>query len=117
MTDKEGCSTDTAIDITEPEKALQIPVDVVPVCYGSTNGSITLKPVGGTPPYKFSIDGGQSFQAGPVFTRGAGTYTLTAEDSKGCRNSTSAAIILRNDQPEPNFLVATRRHALDTLVI
>ena len=56
-------------------------------CPGDTgNGSITITPTGGTPPYEYSIDGGTSyFSNGGVFTGlSNGTYQVSIRDSKGC---------------------------------
>jgi hypothetical protein len=117
VTDKVGCRMEASAVIAQPHQALTIGLATVPVCYGRTNGSITVNTNGGTEPYIYSIDNGATFQANPVFLQGVGSYTLTSKDSKGCTITASTEVVLRNDKPEPNFLVATTRSALDTLVI
>jgi hypothetical protein len=117
VTDKAGCTMEASALVDQPLQALTTNLATIPVCYGRTNGSITVTTKGGTEPYVYSIDNGQSFQANPVFIKGVGNYTLTSKDSKGCLITASAEVVLRNDKPEPNFLVATTRSALDTLVI
>jgi len=117
VTDKAGCIIQASAEVAQPHQALITSLATVPVCYGRTNGSITVTTKGGTEPYLYSIDNGASFQSHPVFLQGIGNYTLTSKDSKGCTITASTQIVLRSDKPEPNFLVATTRNALDTLVI
>jgi hypothetical protein len=47
----------------------------------------------------------------------AGNYQLKVQDANGCEVSKSFAIGKINVQPDVNFLVASRKNALDTLVI
>ena len=66
----EAC-TFTTVDIT----ATSVPSVV------STNGSIVITPTSGTPPYKYSIDGGQSFVPTNVFSNLAvGDYNVVVKD-------------------------------------
>jgi len=117
VTDKAGCTMEASAIIGQPHQALTTSLATIPVCYGRTNGSITVTTKGGTEPYTYSIDNGISFQANPVFSQGVGNYSVISKDSKGCTINASAQIAFRNDKPEPNFLVATTRNAMDTLVI
>ena len=53
-------------------------------CFGGNNGSITVLATGGSTPYRYSIDGGTTWQASPIFSNlVAGSYTVTAEDFVG----------------------------------
>lgn len=117
VTDKAGCIMEATASIAQPNQALTTSLATVPVCYGRTNGSITVTTKGGTEPYQYSIDNGQSFQSDAVFLKGVGSYTLTSKDSKGCTITANAEVVLRNDKPEPNFLVVSARNAMDTIVI
>lgn len=117
VTDNAGCVKEFAVEVGQPEKPLAIWLNTVPVCYGRTNGIITAYVTGGTQPYQYSLDNGQHYQAEPVFLRGVGDYTVKSVDSQGCLVTATTTIIQRNDRPEPNFLVATKYNALDTLVI
>jgi len=89
----------------------------IPVCYQKNNGSITAQVSGGTAPYQYAIGDPLHYQTDPGFKEDVGDYVVTAQDSKGCLISLSATITQRNDKPEANFLVATKRNALDTLVV
>jgi hypothetical protein len=117
VTDKAGCKMEASASIEQPHQALTTNLTTVPVCYGRTNGSITVTTTGGTEPYLYSIDNGQSFQSDAVFLKGVGSYTLTSKDSKGCTITATTEVVLRNDKPEPNFLVVSSRNAMDTIVI
>jgi uncharacterized protein (DUF2141 family) len=116
VSDESSCAREFTIEVIQPLKPLQLQLVTVPVCYGRTNGVITAFTSGGTNPYQFSLDG-QVFQTENIFYRGVGDYTVTSQDENGCISTAVTTIIQRNDRPEPNFLVATKRNALDTLVV
>ncbi|SMO58340.1 Calx-beta domain-containing protein [Solitalea koreensis] len=59
------------------------------ICYGG-NGSAALNASGGTGPYTFTSTGG--VVSGSTLTAPAGSYTITATDSKGCSGTTSVTI-------------------------
>ena len=51
----------------------------------SENGSITITPSGGMPPYMFSIDGGLTFgSSGTVTGLSAGMYDVVVNDVNDC---------------------------------
>jgi gliding motility-associated-like protein len=63
---------------------------------GAGNGQFTLIASGGTGALSYSIDGGLTFQAVPLFNGlSAGTYALLVEDQNGC--STNQSIIVGNE--------------------
>lgn len=54
-------------------------------CYGASNGTITITPFGGTPPYQYSIDGEITFGPDSLFTNLAvWDYSLKIKDANGC---------------------------------
>ena len=67
----------------------QVSAVVTPASCGSVNGTINATGFSGTAPYRYSIDGGVTFQPGTLFTGlSAGSYTLTVRDADNvCRNS------------------------------
>jgi hypothetical protein len=117
VTDHAGCTMQASATVQQPLEALSMSLATVPVCYGRSNGTVTVAAKGGTTPYIYSIDNGQSFQESPVFSQGVGNYTVTSKDSKGCTITATTEVVLRNDKPEPNFLVVSSRNAMDTIVI
>jgi gliding motility-associated-like protein len=55
---------------------------------GFTNGKITATPIGGTPPYQYSIDAGAMYQNSNIFTNIAPTnYTVQIKDANNCINA------------------------------
>jgi len=65
---------------------------VNPSCNGSNNGSITVEPGGGTPPYTYLwTGGGQTTQTAINLT--AGTYTVTVTASAGTGSATASATL------------------------
>ncbi len=53
-----------------------------PLCSGSQNGAISLRIKGGHPPYRYKWDDGST--SSWLAQIGAGTYSVTITDSKGC---------------------------------
>lgn len=67
-------------------------------CTGASDGQITATPANGVAPYQFSIDGGTTFFASPIFNglSAAGSpYTIRVRDANGCTNN-SAPVTLTN---------------------
>lgn len=96
VTDGNDCpiSSDNAITIIEPAE-LSATIDQIAnvLCFGETNGAITVNPMGGSAPYEYSLDG-IIFQ--PTATLGnltAGDYTVTIKDSRECEISTANATV------------------------
>jgi hypothetical protein len=117
VTDGAGCiSKDTAF-VDQPAAALSAVTAAQPVCVGS-NGHISVNASGGTPPYVYSANNGSSFQNNAVLGNlTAGTYQVVVKDHNNCQAPYSVVINPANAMPEINFLVASGKNALDTLVI
>ncbi len=64
---------------------------VNPSCNGSNNGSATVEPGGGTPPYTFLWTGGQTAQT--AINLMAGTYTVTVTGSSGSGSATASTTL------------------------
>ncbi len=92
VSDANGCSTSSAIAITQPAQLVPFMGFPVPVsCFGGSNGSIACSATGGTKPYAFqwSPTGGNNYQANGLT---AGTYTVTITDANNCTATASIAI-------------------------
>ncbi|MFH1004790.1 MAG: gliding motility-associated C-terminal domain-containing protein [Bacteroidota bacterium] len=59
-------------------------------CFGGNNGSATVTPSGGNPPYTYQWNNGQTMQTSTGLT--AGTYTVNVQDKLSC-NATATIII------------------------
>ncbi len=100
--DVNTCITSGAtLNITEPPVLLidsQLKTDIT--CNSLTDGTITITASGGTPPYRYSIDGGANYLAnGGVFTGlSAGNYNVAVQDANSCITSGAILIIV---EPSP----------------
>ena len=79
-----------------------------PLCFGSSDGTITVTGTGTLPSVEYSLDGGP-WQPDNVFTDlPAGTYTITSRDAFGCEYSSTIELI---DPDEVEITVSS-----DTLI-
>ena len=71
---------------TEPQPVLQVDILKLPTSCTSNDGSFSFAPAGGTAPYTFSLDGGNTYQSiNPVIANlQQGYYTLYCKDANGC---------------------------------
>ncbi len=76
-----------------------VPFDVS-ICYGSTNGSLIVNASGGTKPYQFSIDNGESFHDGELFDNlpAGNNYHVVVRDKNECEIDGGTTLI---NQPAP----------------
>jgi gliding motility-associated-like protein len=96
ITDSKGCTSTGDVAIGQPAP-LVVQIESRPVnCFGGSDGSATMKPQGGVPPYSVLWSSGQT---GVNITElAAGTYTLTLSDAKGCTMINQANI---GQPPQP----------------
>lgn len=91
VTDFNGCTTQSCVEITEPDPidiTLSSPeIDGVNVlCFGDNTGSINTLISGGTDPYSFSWTGPNGYASSDenIANLFAGEYCLTITDSNAC---------------------------------
>lgn len=92
VTDANGCTASDGGTVSNP-------VAIVPnatvvqnaTCNGLCNGSATVSPTGGTPPYTFSWSNGQTSQTATGLCGGQ-TYTVTVTDALGCSANQTVTI-------------------------
>jgi gliding motility-associated-like protein len=94
VTDSEGCNTEgmgTVLD-SFPVLNLQAVSDSAS-CFNTSDGVLIAEVLnGGTPPYRYSLDG-RDFQSSPVFGGlPEGSYNLYVQDAETCSDSVSASI-------------------------
>lgn len=94
VTDFNGCTTQTCIDITEPDPiviTLTSPEigGVNILCFGDNTGSIEAEISGGTAPYSFSWTGPNGYASSQedIANLFAGEYCLTITDANDCEAS------------------------------
>ena len=85
VTNGDGCEYDTTIVIDEPDLLNMVGSMEDVLCFGESNGLITIEKVlGGTSPYMYSINNG-AFTSEMIFSGlGSGAYSVIVRDSNGC---------------------------------
>ncbi len=98
ITDNEGCTAQTTIDVAPITNPVATHNAIDPSCDSSTDGSveILINPAFGTAPYQVDFDGaGLSNQT--VYTNlAAGTYNYIVQDSKECTYAGSVTLTSPN---------------------
>ncbi|MCB0587428.1 MAG: gliding motility-associated C-terminal domain-containing protein, partial [Phaeodactylibacter sp.] len=95
-----GCSSVNAVLVTEVDNYLAgMQVDAIgPLCFGESNGLISITEVqGGTPPFLYSIDGGPFLSQQQFTGLESGYYDITIQDALGCEYSREVFLDDGND--------------------
>ena len=84
--DKNDCMTTSSVLINEPPQILLNATRIKAAkCYGDSTGELVVLGSGGTPPYRYSIDGVR-FQSDSSFLKiPAKKYSVVVRDSTGCK--------------------------------
>lgn len=84
VTDANGCTTTAATAVTQPSPITFSPIISNALCNGG-NGTISFTNVGGgTAPYTYSINGGNTYGTNSIFSVPVGSYQLRVMDANGC---------------------------------
>lgn len=84
-------SANFSVSISQPAAALSVGITPVNAgCAGQTNGSAVAATTGGTAPYTYKWLNGPA--SATYSSLGAGTYNVTATDSKGCTATAQVTI-------------------------
>ncbi|MDO9188063.1 MAG: PKD domain-containing protein [Bacteroidia bacterium] len=103
VTDSKGCTATDSVTISQPSAPLSVSTSSLPAtCYGGTNGSVSSAASNGTGPYTYFWMP-ESLAVQNIPNLAAGTYTVTATDSKGCTDTNSVSI----NQPDQIVLSTT----------
>ncbi|HET6225464.1 MAG TPA: PKD domain-containing protein [Bacteroidia bacterium] len=97
VTDKNNCQLQNTVVIDQPAQPLSVTATShITTCFEGADGTATAVADGGTGPYTYSWFPGN--KTGATATNlSAGSYTVTATDSKGC---TSTVAVVVNEPPE-----------------
>ena len=90
ITDANGCTANAAGTITGPPTLTLDVISIDDSCYQANLGSATANAGGGNPPYTYYWNNISSAQTN--LSLGAGAYTVTVTDDKGCTITGSATI-------------------------
>jgi gliding motility-associated-like protein len=84
ITDANGCQNFSGAEITAPDPIVAS-INSLPVsCYGDEDGRIMIEATGGTPPYRYSIDGTNYSATTHYIGLDAADYTVSIIDASGC---------------------------------
>jgi gliding motility-associated-like protein len=103
-----GCSSTESVTVTE---STDVPSDAAivetnPTCFGDADGQIFIESVeGGTPPYTYSLNGGNFSSAAQFNFLTGGNYDLVIQDGVGCEYETSLNLI-EPEQLEVNLTLS-----------
>lgn len=102
--DNNNCVASEEISVEDPAELTATAEATNVSCFGSENATISISANGGTEPYAFSIDGGDSYIPSPLFTDlEAGDYMVMVADQNGCSFTLETAISIT----EPAAIEAT----------
>ncbi|PLX03346.1 MAG: hypothetical protein C0594_10570, partial [Marinilabiliales bacterium] len=91
VSDANGCQLLNSYTITEPANGLNLTYTTIDVtCFGLSNGSVNLSVTGGTTPYSYAWDSGQSSQ--DLINMSAADYTVTVTDANSCESQITATV-------------------------
>ncbi len=101
ISDANDCQIDDSFFIPEPSPLDMIVEQDPPACFGDP-GLFRIFADGGTSPYEYSIDQGNSLQSEPLFSVGPGEYQLLVQDANDCELSESVEML----EPLPLYIQA-----------
>ncbi len=93
VSDVNGCSTNSAITLTQPA-ALNATASMTTAvgCFGGATGIANVNATGGTAPYSFSWNTAPAQNGANASGLIAGTYTVQVSDANGCATGTTVTI-------------------------
>jgi len=89
VTDASGCTSTASVIVTEPA-AIAIGKNTVDATCGSSNGSATANPNGGTAPYQYLWSNGGT--TATISNIAAGAYVVTVTDASGCTSTRNITV-------------------------
>ncbi|MEM9929697.1 MAG: T9SS type A sorting domain-containing protein, partial [Bacteroidota bacterium] len=101
-----NCFREVTVSLQQPDPNAYNPILNNATC-GEDNGQfIFSSPRGGTPPYRYSIDGGENFSTNSVFIGlPTGDYQAVLRDANGCEVGEDFSIIDEDTPPQIESLV------------
>jgi len=99
ITDAAGCEVVEELTIPQPDAPLAAVVEAIDVsCFGQEDGRIEITAEGGTPGYRYSLDGEFYSGSSTFLALAPGAYGVLVEDARGCTILLDAVQV---GEPEP----------------
>lgn len=86
------CTALDSVTITEPTQLTAVTASTDALCFGANDGTATVTPSGGTPPYNYAWSTIPTQITATAVNLGAGTYNVVVTDANGCQISASATV-------------------------
>jgi gliding motility-associated-like protein len=100
--DSNACETTRSVTIIEPGQIGLAPIRIQPAkCFGDSTAELVVLGSGGTPPFRYSIDGIRFQRDSAFFKIPSKSYTVVVRDSTGCRRTVQV------DVPQPPQIQVT----------
>lgn len=117
ITDAAGCRNEKVFAIKEPENPLGLTAFTTPACVDLKDGSVNAIAAGGTPPYLFALNRKTGFSEDFLYPVYSGNHTVYVRDYNDCMAEAVVNVKTKNIKPDINFMLATSRYELDTLIV
>jgi len=83
VSDANGCTGSAIVTVTQPDAIIASVNGGTIACFGGTT-SVTINTIGGTAPFRFSLNGRRSQTSNTFNNLKAGSYLLVVADTAGC---------------------------------
>lgn len=85
VTDANGCSVEMEAEVDQPGEPLAATYSVEAVsCFGFKDGTIDVEAGGGSPPYRYSLDGTNFYGNPTQIALASDVYNVVVKDNQGC---------------------------------
>ena len=112
LQDANTCVGYTSVTVSQPTRISAAYTKTDETCPNALNGSVTVSPTGGTPPYSYRFGGSGAFTATNTFSNlKAGSYRIFVNDANNC---SGYSILTTVGQTSPTCTVSTRNMAAKT---
>lgn len=105
VTDANGCTAESSIQVTQPTTGVSAQAaQSLSGCFGESNNEATVTATGGTGPYAYAWQNGQT--TATAVNLAPGSYTVVVTDTKDCE--TEATVIVADLEPITFELLASQ---------
>ncbi|WP_299686020.1 Ig-like domain-containing protein, partial [uncultured Dokdonia sp.] len=106
VTDTNGCTITVNATVTQPDSSVTADVTTTDENGATANdGTATVVPSGGTPPYTYSWSNGET--TATITDLDSGDYTIIVTDANGCTYEETVTVDSVNQVPDPEDDTAT----------